>query len=344
MILTNAIDFGWMQCMNSCGLVWWVVVPNCGRSRFADGLASGDAMEGELALAARIASGQLRGDAVVFGLVQSFVAMSSKMQGGRVRTKSGKFMTEEMMLDVVSVLGNSREARNLMSMFGVAKSSTPRVPLQHDALPDFYMAVRSSQVLRRNAQLILALLNGTNRRRHHVVMDETCVTPNYDLVTGLRPEGGGIVGGGMDFGAAVDETFQDPKAVDIATLPADKRARLYLSFLVTLTAQNTQCYDMCMVPSLPGKRPGSVMLNVAGMVLAELTAGNADLPPSSLAYDGGTFNSLVNAALLGLLSVESMKGHAFWEQCTPCSIGSLPCFPFRLLMLDLLMGKVLEFF
>lgn len=295
-------------------------------------------MEGELALAARIASGQLRGDAVVFGLMQSFVAMSTKIQAGRVRAKSGKFMTEEMMLDVVSVLGNSREARNLMSMFGVAKSSTPRVPLQHDALPDFFMAIRDGEVLRRNVRLVLSLFNGARQRRHHVCMDETCITPNYDLLTGLRTESG-LVGGCMDFTGSgkydpnKDETYHSPKT-DIATLPEDRRSRLYMTFLVTLTTRNKEGFDICMVPSVPGKRPAASVFDLAGLVLSEATAGNDNLPPASMAYDGGTFNCMVNAALLGLLPPESLKGHVFWEDCSPSAIGGIPCFPFKLLILD----------
>ena len=310
----------------------WVVVL---RSRFADGLASGATLEGELALAARIASGHLRGDAVVFGLMQSFTAMSAKMQACCIRTKSGKFMTPELMLDVVSVLGNSREARNLMSMFGVSESCAPRVPLQHDGLPDFYMAIRDTDILSRNVQLALSLLNGTGKRRHHLCMDETCVTPNYDLLTGLRSESG-IVGGCLDFTTcydpAKDETYH-PSMTQICKLPQDRRSRLYLTFLLTLTTRNTEAFDVCMVPSVPGKRPASNLFHLAGAVLAAATAGNSNLPPASLAYDGGTFNCMVNAALLGLMPSESMQGSEFWKFCSPCSIGNIPCFPFRLLML-----------
>lgn len=313
-----------------------VCFSNAVRTRFEDGLASGAAVEGELALASKIATGQLRGDAVVFGLVQSFVAMSSKVQAGNVRTRSGKFMTAEMMMDVVSVLGNSREARNLMSLFGVATSCTPRVPLQHDALPDFYMAIRSPEVLRRNIQLALGLLTGAGKRKHHLCMDETCIVANYDHLIGLREENG-IVGGCMDFNRcydpAKDETYHPPKT-DISKLPDDRKSRLYLTFLLTSTTQNTHGFDVCMVPSVPGRRPASNILDLAGAVLAEATSANDNLPPASMAYDGGTFNCLVNAALLGVLKDVDMKGHAFWEHCQPSAIPGIPCFPFKLLMLD----------
>lgn len=313
------------------------------RSRFAESLACGAALEDDLRLAAQVACGKLRADAVVHGLVQSFAAMATKVQDGRVRTKSGKYMSAELMSDVVSILGNSREARNLMSLFGVAKSCTPKMPLQHDSLPDFFMAVRSESVLQRNVQLALSLLNSTGKRRHHLCFDETCITPNYDQCNGLRQEGSGIVGGCYKIGAKYDPagdcTFHIAREHDILKLPQEDRAKLFMSFLLTSTYQNSKCFDVCQVPSQPGAQNASSLLCLTGAVLAAATQANAGLPPASMAYDGATYHCLVNAALLGLLPQEAMMQAPFWRSCSVHSVGSLPCFPYRLLTLRRILSR-----
>lgn len=118
------------------------------------------------------------------------------------------------------------EARmDVVSMRGVAKTCIPRVSLQHHALPDFFMAIRDTDVLGRNIQLALSLLGGTGKRKHHICMDETCISANYERLIGLRAENGIVFNGGsilVDLGCAYPHI--SVKAYAVADGQSDRQA------------------------------------------------------------------------------------------------------------------------
>ena len=92
-----------------------------------------------------------------------------------------------------------------------------------------------------------------------------------------------------------------------------------------------------MMPQLPVKEEASSsagkLLNFMGMVMKAATRANGDLPPSSIAFDGGTKNVMLHKVLLGLIPPHELSDFPFWHRLQFTSIEA-PLFPFKLGKLD----------
>ena len=92
-----------------------------------------------------------------------------------------------------------------------------------------------------------------------------------------------------------------------------------------------------MMPQLPVKEEARSsarkLLNFIGMVMKEATRSNGDLPPSSIAFDGGTKNVMLHKVLLGLVPPHELCDFPFWHRLQFTSIEA-PLFPFKLGKLD----------
>lgn len=68
------------------------------------------------------------------------------------------------------------------------------------------------------------------------MIDETCWSANFDLISGLRPGGGlGIIGGYFSTDASKDKSWIIPpgQQIDLKQLPQEDLASLSLNFVLT---------------------------------------------------------------------------------------------------------------
>lgn len=92
-----------------------------------------------------------------------------------------------------------------------------------------------------------------------------------------------------------------------------------------------------MVPQAPAAETAAcsskALLYLMGFVMQGASRGNGDVPPASLAFDGGTKNSLLNKVLLGLVSRTDLLEYPFWPRLTLQPVNA-PMFPYKLCLLD----------
>lgn len=218
---------------------------------------------------------------------------------------------------------------------GVNPRILPRIDFQSELVPQPYAASRSRDILEANIKCSLRLLGlGPGSRGFSVVCDETTWHATLDLVSGLRQDAYGYVGGYYTSDPASDRSFLTLKQMresDDADL-----ARLTQHYLLTRTDTNHHVWCVDFVPR-PTKAAG---LNVHGAAhtfvemgncLAAVCAANDGVPPSTIAFDAGSAHALINRALMGLLNSEKLGGAPFWDKCAVKRV-QLPCFGFGILM------------
>ena len=217
-------------------------------SRFSDKLASGQSIPADLQLAAKVAGGVLRKDSLIMGLMQSFVHMSEAAARGCVRTRTSKFMDREAVENAICTLGSSREAKHLLERFGCNSVALASHTWHHPALPEFFCSLRDADVLCQNFRKVLSLLQVPGMRRHHVVVDETCVAANFDMLSGFHPGGGvgkGIVGGGFSADPNSDWSYLLPQHHSLSALPEKHKSKLVMSVVLTRNDTNKMTFDVC---------------------------------------------------------------------------------------------------
>jgi hypothetical protein len=135
-----------------------------------------------------------------------------------------------------------------LERFGVRSASLPKVLLHHPELPNFFHCLRALEdsVLRENVRKALALLKIPGLRRHHLIVDETCVAGGYDLAYGLHPESSEpwIVGGGWRRDGS-DWAMLDPKEHVLSKLPEDQKSRMYMDVVMTRNDTNRWKFHLC---------------------------------------------------------------------------------------------------
>ena len=92
-----------------------------------------------------------------------------------------------------------------------------------------------------------------------------------------------------------------------------------------------------MVPQLPAKESTACsaekLLIWMGQVLKAATKANGDVPPASLAFDGGTKNSMINKVFLGCIPPTQLADMVFWKRLSFMDVPVM-LFPFKLAHLD----------
>ena len=116
----------------------------------------------------------------------------------------------------------------------------------HPSLPDFFCALRNPDILLQNFKKTLFLLGVPGLRRHHIVVDETCIAANYELLVGMdESREGRIVGGGFSFDPGSDYSSLDPLECNVADIPEEHKSRLLTTVLVTRNDTNKASVDVC---------------------------------------------------------------------------------------------------
>lgn len=229
-------------------------------------------------------------------------------------------------------MGNSKEAKQLLARFGVTDNAIPRTPLNHPELPSFFVALMEPDPsrLQRNVRLALSHLQVPGLR--------TVVSAGYDLIYGLAEDSskprvvrGGWTPDGSDF------SMLNPANHPLVDLPEEKKSRLYMDVILTRNDANNFLFHLCMVPQMPANDSVACsahkLLHWMGSLMKEATEANGDLPPSSLAFDGGTKNAMLNKVLLGCVLPKDLKEFPFWNKCSFESVP-VPLFPFKLAKLE----------
>ena len=102
------------------------------------GVLEGKVRALDLEVASRIAAGALRSDALVDGLVTTFVQTLQSSLTNKRRQTSSQFMQQEALVDAIHTLGRGSECQALMSRFKVNKQSLPKLSLNHASMPDSF--------------------------------------------------------------------------------------------------------------------------------------------------------------------------------------------------------------
>lgn len=217
-------------------------------------------------------------------------------------------------------------------LLGVNKNVVPRIDLQSELVPQPYVASRDDGILQTNVKTSLDLLGVPAGRRDFVlVCDETCWYATCDLISGLRSTMG-YVGGFYD--PEQDFSFMDLDEMKEST--EDQLARLTQHYMVTRCDTNSHTWCIDMLPRPP--KSAGIETNGAlrtfmemGNCLLNACRANDGVPPIGVAYDAGTAHALINRALMGLLSTETLAKASFFNQC---KVGRVrfPCFSFGVLL------------
>lgn len=165
-----------------------------------------------------------------------------------------------------------------------------------------------------------------------LVCDETCFFPNADLVVGLRKDMG-YIGGFFSADVEQDKSFMSWEVMKHSS--DEDLARLCQHYLISRCNSSSQSYCVDILPR-PGKSVG-IIANGADYTFREM--GNCLLqgcsangaPPISIAYDAGTAHTLLNRAMLGLVSSKVLQEAKFFRDCKIDRVH-LPCFDFGVLV------------
>eukprot|EP00439_Symbiodinium_sp_Y106_P050822 s5546_g6.t1 len=137
----------------------------------------------DLELAAKIAAGGLRGDALVQGLVSSFLyTFCTDLQTKRYKTTS-RFLTamgatEEALL----TLGHSEDMKELLQRFGVNRRALPTSRVLDPLLPQPFLSLSSTEQLTQAITCISTHLKLGLEHRPFLMFDETVMEANFELM------------------------------------------------------------------------------------------------------------------------------------------------------------------
>ena len=86
--------------------------------------------------------------------------------------------------------------------------------------------------------------------------------------------------------------------------------------------------DTATLPRVHGGSSAQEMLELLGDFFEAATKASSGLPPLSLAFDGCTLNSIMNAAFAGLLSEAMLQQLPWFRSCKVKQIPRLKCWPY----------------
>ncbi|CAE7783785.1 KIN14F [Symbiodinium sp. CCMP2592] len=298
-------------------------------NQFCEKIRSGEVSTKDLSLAARVASGELSSCKLVSCLVHSFFSMRDRMSRGcKDRLCSGKELDEETVTEIAVTLGLDGKCKTLLRSFGVSLGKKASVDYTSDTLPQFFIAHESMERLTRNAETAIQLLQAESSRSFFLAIDETCWKPSYSAVAGLRDPMQAVIIGGQ-FDSADNWSILE----STENLPESKQAHLSLHFLLCRSdqIQKSYCISMLPMPHNSGTK-APLVLEYAGQAL-QATADANGVPAIGVAVDGGSSNSHLLKATLGLLSQDELSQATFFADC---SVQPMPAkikfWPFRSLL------------
>ena len=298
--------------------------------RMSQCLEDGDTDHEQLALASWVAAGNLQKHTAVHALVQCFVHAEKKIARGCTK-RPGRALDASARMEILSSLGSGKQTLELLQMFHVSEKEGHATINFHDPLlPSFFCSHKSMLAQKRSCSQIRNLLGSTGEQRLLcIAIDETVWRPTFEAVAHLQPDNAySIVGGAWspDKDCSILQRGDARSEQDLS--------RLSLSIIVSRIDTNRFTFDMDFVPLRqgPGQRKAEVFLDLLGQCLAAFRAAGSGIPPLSIAFDNGGSNSLVNLALLGLLSKDELQQYDFFRDCkvAPTEIG-IKLFPFKVL-------------
>eukprot|EP00439_Symbiodinium_sp_Y106_P070695 s1368_g12.t1 len=254
----------------------------------ASAVQDGTARSLELNLAARVAAGGLRADAVIEQLVTSFLLRSKT---ALERPNSSRHLTQVgAMSDALCTLGKRKEVDALLSRFGINARAVPKTTIRSPLLPPAFGALSYSSQLRASYMRAARHL-GAASSRLHVMYDETVWAPSAEQCRGFLGEEEDdlrdvIVGGQWSDNHLEAWHYLDAEQWAAAGVPVDKLAKLTLHWVVSLPTNPRWAFDTCCLPRRPKAFTADEMLQHCALYLQEITQASGGLPPRSLAYDG----------------------------------------------------------
>ena len=242
-------------------------------SALAMAVQEGRAQAMDLDLAARVAVGQLRTDAIIEGLVTTFLLRS---QEALQRPNSSRHLKDvAAMSEALSTLGRRAEINALLQRFGVNPRAVPKMPLDSGLLPKAFGAMGDLAQLKSSIQKAACHLRSVTKRLH-VMMDETVWSAAAEQCKGFLEDEGNcdvILQGYWSPQAEDQWHYLDANQWAEAGVPPEKLAKLSLHFVVTRPDNPRFCLDTCMLPRAPRQRTSAdEMLELCGTYLESATS------------------------------------------------------------------------
>ena len=280
----------------------------------ASAIQDGKTRSLELDLAARVAAGELRTDAVIEQLVTSFLLRS---KDSLQRPHRSRHLTDVgAMADALGTLGRRSEIDQLVRRFGVNPRAIPRLSLDHSILPKAFGSLSSESQLKQAYGTAACHLRAASKRLH-IMVDETVWSPAAEQCRGFLGDDGKdtdvILGGYWSQDQRDCWHYLDAETWAEQTVEQGRLARLTLHFVISRPDHPRWGFDTCTLPRKPKEASAEEMLQLCGQYLDIVTKAAGGLPPQSVAFDGATSNNLLNRCLLGL--VEDMSQIPFFKHC-----------------------------
>eukprot|EP00438_Fugacium_kawagutii_P009849 Skav209416 [mRNA] locus=scaffold1411:186413:189705:+ [translate_table: standard] len=305
--------------------------------KYMGAVERGECHKDEFRMASLVASGKMASEPLVNALFKSALHKISRVENGSIRPCTSKYVNPEMALEMLVILGKSTHSENFLQLLGVNPRVLPRIDFQSELVPQPFTASRSRDILEANIKCSLRLLGlSPGSRGFQVLCDETTWHATLDLVSGLRQDSYGYVGGYYASDPAADRSFLTLEQMRESN---DKDlARLTQHYLITRTDTNTHVWSVDVVPRPTkaaelGVHGAEHTFVEMGNCLAAVCAANDNVPPATVAFDAGSAHALINRALMGLLSSEKLAGAPFWKECKVQRV-KLPAFAFGVIVYD----------
>ena len=283
-------------------------------SSLGAGIATGKVRSLDLEVASKIATGSLRCDALVDGLVTTFVQTLQGSMVNRKRHNSSEWIDQEALVDAMHTLGRGPEAQALLGRFRFNTRQLPKTSFSHASMPETFMSMRDRSVLQKTFQTIQSFLKASAERLH-IVLDETTWSAGFQQARNSREGQDKILGGAWDPESGEDWSCLSPDEHPLSTLPKERMARTSLHFV----AHRPQCtkfvFECCCLPTRNVIGSSHTMLELLGQFFDVVTEANAGKCPHSVAFDGCTSNSRILHLFVGLLPEEEWKHLAFFKHC-----------------------------
>ena len=157
----------------------------------ANSVAQGKAHQLDLALAAKVASGQLRQDSLIQALTATFLMQYQAGLQNTRRRNSSQFVELESIEVALTSLGRRAEVDAMLARFHVNARSIPSSPLTNPWLPAAFLSLKNEADVSDAVKKSLSILKLSGQRAH-VLLDETVWAPSFEQVAGLKVTAEGI--------------------------------------------------------------------------------------------------------------------------------------------------------
>ena len=278
------------------------------------GVAEGKVRQLDLQLASQIAAGQLRCDALVDGLLTTFLRTLESSQRNTRRHRSGEWIDEHALMDAVQTLGGGRQVDALLSRFRINTKRLPKLSFSCAGLPDNFVALRDRTVLKQNYQTAQSLLKASSSRLH-IVVDETTWSMGFAQARQFRDGRDCVLGGAWDPDPSKDWSCLEAQKQPLAELPKEHLAKTSLHFVAHRVDCTRYVFELCCLPTRTVIGSSDVMLSLLAQILDAATESCADCPPAGVAFDGATSNVRMLKFFVGLLPGAEWESLPFFNSC-----------------------------